>query len=128
MAKLAFKVDRLNWAALAVYAMLAGCGKSAALSASGLGDAEKGADVIVRSACGSCHEIPGIQNADGLVGPPLDHFAGRAVIAGLMPNTPDRLVHWLRFPQSASPGNAMPNMGLTEKQARDAAAYLETLR
>jgi cytochrome c1 len=50
------------------------------------------------------------------------------MIAGVMANTPDNLVAWLRAPQAAVPGNAMPDMGLSEQQARDAAAYLETLR
>jgi cytochrome c1 len=35
---------------------------------------------------------------------------------------------WLRDPQAIVPGNAMPNVGLTEKDARDVAAYLFTLR
>jgi len=30
----------------------------------------------------------------------------------------------LRSPQSVIPGNAMPNTGLTEEDARDIAAYL----
>jgi cytochrome c1 len=31
-------------------------------------------------------------------------------------------------PQSVVPGNAMPEMGITEAQARDIASYLYTLR
>jgi cytochrome c1 len=46
------------------------------------------------------------------------------MIAGLLPNTPANLVLWLRHPQSVTPGNAMPDLGLTETQARDIAAYL----
>jgi cytochrome c1 len=34
----------------------------------------------------------------------------------------------LRDPQSVVPGNAMPSTNLTDQQARDAAAYLYTLR
>jgi cytochrome c1 len=67
-------------------------------------------------------------HANGLVGPPLQHFAGRTIIAGLLPNTPANLVKWIRFPQEVVPGNAMPDGGLDDLQARDIAAYLYTLR
>ena len=43
-------------------------------------------------------------------------------------NTPDNLVHWVMAPQSMKPRTAMPELGLTESQARDVAAYLYTLR
>jgi cytochrome c1 len=43
-------------------------------------------------------------------------------------NTPENLVHWVQHPQSVVPGNAMPEMGITEAQARDIASYLYTLR
>ncbi len=95
---------------------------------SGLGDADRGAFVIGQAQCGSCHVIPGIPQADGLSGPPLKGFARRTMIAGVLPNTPDNLVAWLRSPQSLVPGNAMPDMALSELQARDAAAYLEGMR
>ena len=93
-----------------------------------VGDAERGAIVISRSGCGSCHQIPGIQNSIGLVGPPLDHFSRRTIVAGLLPNTAPNLVRWLRYPQEVVPGNAMPDAGLSDSQARDVAAYLYTLR
>src|SRR5690348_6599888 len=35
------------------------------------GDPQRGALLISREGCGGCHSIPGIGNADGLVGPPL---------------------------------------------------------
>jgi hypothetical protein len=52
----------------------------------------------------------------------------RIYIAGILRNTPDALIAWLRNPQTVVPGNAMPNMGLSESDARDIAAYLYTLR
>ncbi len=93
-----------------------------------VGDAKRGSVVIGRSGCGSCHEIPGIMHAEGMVGPPLDHFSRRTIVAGLLPNTPANLVHWIRDPQQVVPGNAMPDAGLDDQQARDVAAYLYTLR
>jgi cytochrome c oxidase assembly factor CtaG len=68
--------------------------------------------------------IAGVANARGEVGPPLTQFSRRAYIVGLLINNPDNLVKWLRSPQSVIPGNAMPDTGLTEQDARDIAAFL----
>jgi putative membrane protein len=92
------------------------------------GDAKRGKDAIAVYGCGSCHSIPGIRGADGMVGPPLDHWSQRRIIAGEVPNDPQRLITWITVPQSIEPGTAMPNMGVTDGQARDIAAYLYTLR
>lgn len=83
---------------------------------------------MISASCGACHAVPGVPQADGMVGPPLVHFARRTVVAGMLPNTPSNLVLWIRFPQSVVPGNAMPDTGLSDAQARDVAAYLYTLR
>jgi cytochrome c1 len=50
------------------------------------------------------------------------------MIAGELPNSPENLVRWIKSPQSVEPGTAMPTLGLTDQQARDAAAYLYTLQ
>jgi cytochrome c2 len=92
-----------------------------------IGNAERGALYIEQNGCGSCHVIPGIDGARGLVGPPLDYMGKRVFIAGLLRNTPANMVTWLRDPQEIVPGNAMPDMGLSEEQARDITAYLYTL-
>lgn len=92
------------------------------------GDAGRGAVVIAATGCGSCHRIPGIDRARGLVGPPLDHWSRRGYIAGRLPNAPDNLIRWVMDPHGIEPGTAMPDLSLTEQQARDIAAYLYTLR
>lgn len=92
------------------------------------GDARRGAAVIEQYGCGSCHTIPGVRNANGLVGPPLLWWSRRTFIAGEIPNTPENLVRWIRAPQSVEVATAMPALGLSDQQARDAAAYLYTLR
>jgi cytochrome c2 len=51
----------------------------------------------------------------------------RVFIAGLLRNTPANMVTWLRDPQAIVPGNAMPDMGLSEEQGRDITVYLFTL-
>ena len=90
-------------------------------------DAKRGAADIARLGCGTCHMIPGIRYAEGLVGPPLEHWSRRAYIAGEVPNTPGMLVRWIETPQAIESGTAMPNLGVTERDARDIAAYLYTL-
>jgi cytochrome c2 len=92
------------------------------------GDARRGAKLIAGYGCGSCHSIPGVPDAQGLVGPPLDNIGRRLIIAGLLPNTPNNLMTWIEAPQQVVPGNAMPDMGLDDHDARDVAAYLYTLR
>ncbi|HET9742624.1 MAG TPA: c-type cytochrome [Terriglobales bacterium] len=92
------------------------------------GDEVHGKELILNYRCGACHIIPGINGADGMVGPPLILFADRTMVGGELPNTPDNLVRWIVDPPSIEPGTAMPNLGLTDKQARDVAAYLYTLR
>jgi cytochrome c2 len=92
------------------------------------GDAGRGRAVIVDKGCGSCHTLPGIAGAHGLVGPPLSWFSRRTYIAGELPNTPENLVHWVQAPKSVEPNTAMPTLGLNDQQARDVAAYLYTLR
>ena len=91
------------------------------------GDPHRGAQAIRAFGCGSCHVIPGIRGADGLVGPPLTNMAQRTYIAGRLPNRPDAMVRWVLAPRSVDELTAMPNVGLNEQQARDVAAYLYTL-
>ncbi len=91
------------------------------------GTSARGREVIALKNCGSCHTIPGINGARGLVGPPLMSFSRRTYIAGELPNKPENLVRWVTSPQSVEPHTAMPNLGLSVQQARDVAAYLYTL-
>lgn len=88
----------------------------------------RGKALIEEKRCGSCHTIPGIAGARGMVGPPLTGFGRRTFIAGEMPNTPANLARWVQSPTSVEPKTAMPDLGLTERQAQDVAAYLYTLR
>lgn len=89
--------------------------------------ARQGAALIDAFGCGTCHSIPGIGEADGLVGPPLDRMGRRIFIAGQLRNSPANMVTWLRNPQEIEPGTAMPDLGLDERQARAIAAYLHSL-
>jgi cytochrome c1 len=91
------------------------------------GNPGRGARLIEQYGCGSCHTVPGVRGADGLVGPPLTTFGSRSYIAGELPNNGDNLQHWIRDPQAVEPGTAMPNLSVTAVDAQDIAAYLYTL-
>src|SRR5581483_3243813 len=92
------------------------------------GDPKRGLTLIEQNGCGTCHVIPGVPDADGMAGPPLAGLAHRIYIAGVRRNSPDNLVAWLENPQAVVPGNAMPNMNISSRDARDIAAYLYTLQ
>jgi cytochrome c2 len=92
------------------------------------GNPAEGEALIQSYGCGSCHVIPGIRTARGMVGPPLFYYSRRTIIAGELPNTPENLEAWIESPVAIEPGTAMPNLGVTGKQAQDIAAYLYTLR
>lgn len=91
-------------------------------------DPKRGKKAIQQYACVTCHLIPGIVGANAPVGPPLNRYASRALVAGMLSNTPENLVLWLREPRRLNPQTAMPDLGLSERDARDIAAYLHTLR
>lgn len=91
------------------------------------GNPGRGARLIEQYGCGSCHTVPGVRGADGLVGPPLTKFGSRSYIAGELPNNGENLQHWIKDPQGVEPGTAMPDLSVTDVDAEDIAAYLFTL-
>jgi cytochrome c2 len=111
-------------------ALLCGCGEDVERTAAARtgGDPRRGREIIRHYGCESCHSIPGVAGARGMVGPPLDNIASRSILAGQLANTPENLLRWIRDPQSVEPGTAMPILGVTERDGRDIAAYLYTLR
>ena len=109
---------------------LSACGSSdipAHLEIAG-GDAERGQEAMSRYGCGTCHQIPGIPGARGLVGPPLEDFGQRSLIAGQLPNRPAVLINWILNPPALVPDTGMPTVGVAPDDARDMAADLYTLR
>ncbi|WP_334190881.1 c-type cytochrome [Noviherbaspirillum sp.] len=91
------------------------------------GDPARGKAAIERHACTACHVIPGVPGYGSNVGPPLHKMALRGYIGGVLPNMPDDMVRWLRNPPAIDPRTVMPNLGITEAEAKDMAAYLYTL-
>ena len=92
------------------------------------GNPDKGKAAIRHNGCASCHEIPGITEARGLVGPPLNRMGARTYIGGVVTNTPANMVQWLQDPPAIDDKTAMPNVHLSANDSRDIAAYLYTLR
>lgn len=92
------------------------------------GDPQRGWQALQDYGCYACHTIPGVPRANTTIGPPLNDWADRHDIAGRLPDTPENLILFVQSPQTVSPGIAMPDMGVTEQDARDMGAYLYTLR
>jgi cytochrome c oxidase subunit 2 len=91
------------------------------------GAAAEGKAIFARSACVGCHTIRGV--SAGALGPDLTHFGSRALFgAGLWPTTGDHVVTWLKDPPALKPGSKMPNLHLTDAEARALAAYLTSLK
>jgi cytochrome c2 len=82
----------------------------------------------VEYGCGFCHVIPGVPEAEGTVAMSLEDWGDRRILAGEFPNDISNLVEWIQDPTAMRPGTAMPNLGVTEQDARDMAQYLFTLR
>ena len=101
---------------------------SASSAAGGAADSARGKIALQQYACVSCHVIPGVVAANNPVGPSLAAIGSRKYLAGVLPNTSDNMVRWLRAPQHVAPNTAMPNLGVTAGDARDMAAFLETLK
>jgi cytochrome c2 len=88
------------------------------------GSSERGKQAIVQRGCGACHVISGVPGAEGQVGPDLTSIAERSEIAGRFANDPEQMARWLMHPQALQPGSGMPEMNISQPEARDIAAYL----
>jgi cytochrome c2 len=90
------------------------------------GDPWRGEAMFIQYGCGACHRMAHVRKATGMVGPPLDGIAVRAMIAGKLPNDPDNMQQWIRDPQVVSPATDMPDLRVGERDARDITAFLYT--
>ena len=115
---------------LPLLCIVASCDRSADTVARQLtgGDPDQGKLAIVKYGCDTCHTIPGVMTATATVGPPLAQVGLRSYLAGRIDNTPENMIKWIRQPHSVDPQTAMPETGVTERDGRDIAAYLYTLR
>jgi putative membrane protein len=116
--------------AFAAVTVSSGCEETSAAKAAKItgGDPDRGRAAIRSYGCGSCHEISGVPGAVGNVGPPLNGIVKRAYIAGNLTNDPEHLEAWIRSPQHLHPPTAMPDTGVTSRDARDMAAFLYSVK
>ena len=106
-----------------------GCGQQRLTKGVALtgGDPYAGERAITHYGCGSCHKIPGVSGAVGLVGPPLAGVGDRAYVAGELTNRPANMIRWIQHPHSVNERTAMPELGVTPQDAKDIAAFLYSL-
>jgi len=91
-------------------------------------DTARGQRLLAQYQCGRCHVIPDVPAATGTAAPALTAWGRRSYIAGQLQNEPQNLQRWLRSPRSVVPGAAMPDLGVSEADARDMAGHLMGLR
>jgi cytochrome c2 len=115
-----------RWLLTLALPVLGACGSAASSDAER--EAEEGRLLLRQFGCGGCHTIPGVAAADGVIGPPLAGIRERVYLAGVLPNTPDNMVRWIRAPQEVDPPTAMPDLHVSEPHARAMVAYLYGLR
>ncbi len=92
------------------------------------GDPDNGRLLLRQFGCGHCHVIPGVAEAKGRFGPPLEGVGTRIYLAGILPNTPENMARFIRAPQEVKPRTVMPDLGVSAAHARDMVAYLQSLR
>ncbi len=119
--------DYQAWAAQAAAAAPAAAAP-ASDAARGAADVARGMVALQQYACVTCHVIPGVVGAHSRVGPSLAAIGSRKYLAGVLPNTPENMARWLRAPQQVAPDSAMPDLGVKPADARNMAAFLETLK
>jgi cytochrome c oxidase subunit 2 len=92
--------------------------------------AAAGMQVFLNRGCTQCHNIDAINEVEQAAfnGPDLTHFMDRGVIAGAYKEySVENLKTWLANPPKEKPGSYMPDLGLTQQEIDDLAAFLETL-
>lgn len=92
------------------------------------GEPGRGPALLYSYGCTSCHQIPRTVALHGNTGPSLAGWPERRMIAGTVPNRPAELIEFIMNPQEVRPGSAMPDVGVSEEDARHIAAFLFTLR
>jgi len=91
--------------------------------------AAEGQKLFLAKGCVGCHSLVALNAPKGMLGPNLANIGARTwIAAGTLPNTDENLAHWIREPQAIKQGVLMPNLGLSENEAKSIAAYLRTIR
>jgi cytochrome c oxidase subunit II len=90
-------------------------------------DTVAGSKLFAAKGCVGCHSLNAVKFSKGLIGPNLANVGARRYIAaGTLLNTDENLAHWIQHPWSVKHGVLMPELGLSDADARTLAAYLRT--
>lgn len=116
----------------AIPVVIVGCGRIESTASANArimtgGDPERGRRLLSEYGCVACHQIPGVPNAVGTVGPPLDAVARRSYLGGRIVNTPENMIRWISDPRAVDRETAMPALAVSQDDVRDIATYLYTL-
>ncbi|HMJ06268.1 MAG TPA: cytochrome c [Chthoniobacterales bacterium] len=120
-----------RFAIIILLGALTGCGptKEARQWAADItgGNPERGKNSIQQYGCIACHTIDGI-SSEAVVGPALTRMASRSYLAGNMNNSATNMARFIQHPRQVHPDTAMPEMNVTDSDARDIAAYLYSFK
>lgn len=114
-----------GWSCLAFALVICGCDQKQRQTASALthgGNPDAGRHEIEYYGCASCHIVPGVAGAQGLIGPSLQGVENRNYIGGVVQNSPDKLIRWIQNAPSLNPKTAMPDLEIPDQPARDIGA------
>lgn len=84
-------------------------------------------EALFKDNCMSCHAV----SPEGLgMGPNLNAFASRDLIAGILPHNDESLKNWIKDPQGQKPGNKMPAFEgvLSDQEVDEIIKYLNELK
>ena len=85
----------------------------------------EGEKLFTGKGCIACHSFAAVNAPKGMVGPNLANIGSRSYIAaGTLKNTDENLARWIRDPQGIKKGVLMPNLGVTDAEAKALVAYL----
>ena len=90
-------------------------------------DASAGEKLFFAHTCVNCHTIKGTTSL-AKIGPDLTDVSRRKLLGGgVLKNNRENLVRWIQNAQEYKPGCKMPTFRLSDQQANQLAAYLESL-
>ncbi len=88
-------------------------------------DYATGEKLFQAKGCVACHALYAVNAPKGMIGPNLANVGARSYIAaGTLKNTDENMARWIQNPQAIKKGVLMPNLGVTEPEARALVAYL----
>lgn len=95
---------------------------------------EAGQKIFMTKGCVACHTIKGVSELavgarSRTSGPNLTHVGSRTTIAArTLAMNAQNIARWVKNPQAVKQGALMTNLGLSDQEAADVAAYLVSLK